>query len=144
MHDVLSYSTSEDSMPGLSVDISGTPNTELSRTVARELTSLTCALLDKKPENTTVAVRYISREDWFINDQSLAALGKNSFRLTVSITEGTNTKFQLASYHQSAFDLLSKLVSDVHPHSNVHTVECSAAGYGYGGVTQEYRHQHPG
>lgn len=130
-------------MPGLSVDISGTRNTELSRTVARELTSLTCALLDKKPENTTVAVRYISREDRFINEQSLADLGKNAFRLTVSITEGTNTKFELAKYHRSAFDLLSRLVSDVHPHSNVHTVECSAAGYGYGGVTQEYRHQHP-
>ena len=130
-------------MPGISVDLSGTPNADLSRTIARELTALTCALLDKKPENTTVAVRYISLEDWFINEQSLAELGKNSFRLTVSITQGTNTKLQLASYHKSAFDLLSRIVSDVHPHSNVHTVECSAAGYGYGGVTQEYRHQHP-
>lgn len=129
-------------MPSISVNLSGTPNAALSRTVARELTSLTCTLLDKKPVNTTVAVQYIALEDWFINEQSLAELGKNSFRLTVSITEGTNTKFQIAAYHKAAFELLSKLLDEVHPHSNVHVVECSAAGYGYEGVTQEYRHQH--
>ena len=110
-------------MPGISVDLSGTPNADLSRTIARELTALTCALLDKKPENTTVAVRYISLEDWFINEQSLAELGKNSFRLTVSITEGINTMYQLASYHKSAFDLLSGILrcpsSFKRPHSRM-------------------------
>jgi 4-oxalocrotonate tautomerase len=130
-------------MPGISVNLSGEANAELSRTVARELTSLTCSLLDKKPLNTTVAIQYIAPEHWFINERSLAELGKNSFRLTVSITEGTNTKFQIADYHKAAFELLSKLLGNVHPHSNVYVAECSAAGYGYGGVTQEYRHQHP-
>lgn len=125
------------------MNLSGTVNPELSRTVARELTCLTCSLLDKKPLNTTVAIQYFAPEHWFINERSLAELAKNSFRLTVSIAEGTNTRFQIADYHKAAFELLSKLLGNAHPHSNVHVVECSATGYGYGGVTQEYRRQHP-
>jgi 4-oxalocrotonate tautomerase len=89
-------------------------------------------------------VQHVAPGDWFINRQSLAELGKNSFRLEVTITDETNTKTQKAAYQKAAFELLSKRIGNVHPHSNVHLIDCRASAYGYGGVTQEYRHQHPG
>jgi 4-oxalocrotonate tautomerase len=131
-------------VPGIFLRISGSPDQQLARSLAAELTSLTCELLDKAPEKTMVIVQRVAHGDWFINRQSLAELGKNSFRLEVTITDETSTKQQKAAYQKAAFDLLSRLIGNVHPHSNVHVIDCRASAYGYGGVTQEYRHQHPG
>ncbi len=141
-------------MPGLRLTVSGDGNTGLSDRLAAELTALTCSVLGKEPVKTMVLVQYVPREQWFIAGSSLAAQGKNSFRLEVTITEETNTeetnteetntKSQKAEYHRQAFDLLSTLIGNVHPHSNVHIIDCAATSYGYGGLTQEYRYQHEG
>lgn len=131
-------------MPGLRLTVSGDGNTGLSDRLAAELTALTCSVLGKEPVKTMVLVQYVPREHWFIAGSSLAAQGKNSFRLEVTITEETNTKSQKAEYHRQAFDLLSTLIGNVHPHSNVHIIDCAATSYGYGGLTQEYRYQHEG
>jgi 4-oxalocrotonate tautomerase len=131
-------------MPGLKLTVSGEENAGLSERFAAELTALTCSVLGKEPVKTMVLVQYIPREHWYIAGSSLTAQGKNSFRLEVTITEETNTKSQKAEYHRQAFDLLSTLIGNVHPHSNVHIIDCAATSYGYGGVTQEYRYQHEG
>lgn len=129
-------------MPGIVLRISGHPRPDLTRQIVPKIMSLTSSILDKKPEQTMVLIQYVPHDDWFIAGKSLSEHGKNSFRLEVTITDETNTKSQKAHYHKAAFALLSELIGNVHPHSNIHIIDCRAAAYGYGGVTQEYRHQH--
>lgn len=129
-------------MPGIFLRISGDPNRELAQRIVPEITRLTCAVLHKKPEQTMVMLQYVAREEWFIAGKSLAEHGKNSFRLEVTVTEDTTTKEEKAAYHKAAFAALSALIGNVHPHSNIHVIDCKATSYGYGGVTQEHRYQH--
>ena len=129
-------------MPGLVLRISGDPNQELTRRIVPEIMALTCSVLHKKREQTMVMLQYVSREHWFIAGKSLAEHGKNSFRLEVTVTDETNTKEQKAAYHKAAYAALSALIGNVHPHSNIHIIDCRAAAYGYGGITQEHRYQH--
>ena len=131
-------------MPGLKLTVSGAPDEALSRRLAAELTALTCATLRKKPERTMVQVRYLAHEHWFIAARSLADHGKNSFRLELTITEGTNTRDEKSAYQKKAFALLSELIGNLHPHSNIHIIDCDAVSYGYGGLSQEYRYNHEG
>lgn len=130
-------------MPGLLLTLSGSRNPPLVARIVPALTSLTCDILKKRPEATMVMVRYVLHEDWFIESRSLADYGKNSFRLEVTITDETNTKEQKAMFHRSAFDLLSGVIGNIHPHSNIHICDVRASAYGYGGFTQEYRLHHP-
>ena len=71
----------------------------------------------------------------------LAESKRNAFRLEVTVTDETTTKDQKAAFQKAAFDALSEAIGDIHPHSNVHIVDCRASAYGYGGVTQERRYQ---
>ncbi|MCA6125406.1 4-oxalocrotonate tautomerase family protein [Bradyrhizobium sp. WSM 1704] len=129
-------------MPGIKLTVSGTPDEALSRRLAAELTAFTCTTLRKQPERTMVQVHYLAHEHWFIEARSLAEHGKNSFRLEVTITEGTNTRDEKSIYQQKAFALLSELIGNLHPHSNIHIIDCGAVSYGYGGLSQEYRYNH--
>ena len=124
-------------MPGVTLTVSGQADPALTTRLARELAELTCRVLRKELARTTVWVRYHPADQWFIAGRALADLGKNAFRLEVTITDETNTKAEKAAYQREAFALLSRLISDVHPHSNVHVIDCRASAYGYGGITQE-------
>ena len=68
---------------------------------------------------------------------------KNAFRLWVTITDEINSKAEKAAYHKAAFELLSTLIGDVHPISNIYVIDARATGYGYTGGTQEHGFQHP-
>jgi 4-oxalocrotonate tautomerase len=129
-------------MPGVTLTISGAVAPELKQRIAGEITQLTARLLGKEVEKTMLMLRFVAHEDWFIAGTSLAELQKNSFRLEVTVSDETVTKEQKAEYHKATFAALSKLIGNVHAHSNVHVIDCRAAAYGYGGVTQEYRYQH--
>ncbi|TXJ17230.1 MAG: 4-oxalocrotonate tautomerase family protein [Afipia sp.] len=129
-------------MPGITLRISGQPDADLTRRAVARITSVTCTLLDKKPQQTVAMVQYIPQDQWFIAGKSLVEHGKNSFRLEVTITDETCTKWQKAEYQEAAFAALSDVIGNVHPHSNVHVIDCRASAYGYGGVTQEHRYQH--
>jgi len=131
-------------MPGITLKLSGVANPSLSGRLVDELTTLTCSLLDKKPSQTIVMIQYVAHDDWFIDRRSLTQWGTNSFRLELTITDETNTRLQKAAYHHAAFELLSNVIGNIHPHSNVHLIDCRATAYGYGGLTQEYRYQHDG
>lgn len=89
-----------------------------------------------------VIVRHVDLSDWFIDGKSLAEWGKNSFRLEVTVVDETCTKDQKAAYQQQVFAAMSDLIGNLHPHSNVHIIDCKAASYGYTGITQEYRYHH--
>ncbi|PRC92513.1 Tautomerase enzyme [Solimicrobium silvestre] len=128
-------------MPGIMLKISGRETHDQTVSFADELTSLACSVLNKEASQTMVIIQFVPHEQWFIGRRSLAELGKNSFRLEVTITDETNTKSQKAQFHRDAFELLSRMLGNVHPHSNVHIIDCRATAYGYGGITQEYRYQ---
>jgi 4-oxalocrotonate tautomerase len=99
-------------------------------------------VLKKERERTMMMVRYLPKDQWFIAGRSLAETGNNSFRLEVTITDETNTKVEKAIYQKAAFELLSDIIENLHPHSNIHVIDCRATAYGYGGITQdEYYHQ---
>jgi 4-oxalocrotonate tautomerase len=132
----------ERKMPGIMLTISGEPDDHLARRLAEDITDLTCSVLRKLPSKTMVMVRYVPHHLWFIDKRPLSAWGKNSFRLEVTISRDTNTREEKAEFHRRAFALLSQALGEIHPHSNIHIIDCSAAGYGYGGITQEHRFQH--
>jgi 4-oxalocrotonate tautomerase len=137
------YPRRSDIMPGLSLLISGEPKPDLVPVLARELTELTCAVLDKQQQSTTVLVDFLPRAQWFIHNCSLAELGKDAFRLQVTVTDETTTKDQKARFQREAYALLAERIGNLHSHSNVHLIDCRAGTYSYAGVTQEYRYQHP-
>jgi 4-oxalocrotonate tautomerase len=123
-------------MPGIVLTVSGEVDKTLSQRLALEIMDLTCKTLKKEPDRTMILVRYVPRDQWFIAGRSLVDHGQNSFRLEVTITDETNTREDKANYHKAAFDLMSSLIGNVHPHSNIHIVDCRANAYGYGGMTQ--------
>lgn len=130
-------------MPGITLKISGQPDMALVQSIVPQLTALTCDVLEKRPEQTMVMVYFVPHELWFINSRSLSELGLNSFRLEVTITDETNTKAQKARFQHEAFVLLAEEIGNLHPHSNIHVIDCRASAYGYGGMSQEFRYHRP-
>ncbi|MDX3743250.1 4-oxalocrotonate tautomerase [Pseudomonas sp.] len=123
-------------MPGITLTLSGAPDAALASRLSHELTELTARVLDKLPSQTMVIVRFVDPGLWFIDSESLECLGRNSFRLEVTITDETTTVEQKRRYQRESYDLLSQRIGNVHPHSNVHLIEVRATAYGYGGVPQ--------
>ena len=130
-------------MPHVELQISGEPDPRLTREAAATVAELTQRILGKRPEVIAVAVRYLSRDAWFIGGESLATLGKNAFHLEISITDETNTKAEKARFLGELFRTLADRIGNVHPVSYIHVIDARAAAYGYGGQTQEFRAQHP-
>jgi len=128
-------------MPGVFLTVSGETDQVLTNRLAVEVAQLTCKVLNKDLDRTTVVIAYVPNDQWFIAGRSLAQHGRNAFRLEVTITDETNTRAEKAAFHKAAFALLSNLIGDLHPHSNIHIVDCRATAYGYGGTTQA-RHYH--
>ena len=124
-------------MPGIVLTVSGKPDAALTSRLAADIADLTCKVLKKELSRTSVLVRYQPSEQWFIAGRALADDGRNAFKLEVTITDETNTKAEKATYQAEAFALLSRLIGDLHPHSNIHVIDCRASAYGYAGVTQE-------
>ncbi|KPG01561.1 4-oxalocrotonate tautomerase [Rhodopseudomonas sp. AAP120] len=124
-------------MPGIVLTVSGKPDAALTNRLAADIADLTCKVLKKELSRTSVLVRYQPPEQWFIAGRALAEDGRHAFKLEVTITDETNTKAEKATYHAEAFALLSRLIGNLHPHSNIHVIDCRASAYGYAGVTQE-------
>lgn len=131
-------------MPILNVTVSGSRSDDLTQRIASTLLELTKRVLGKKPEVTSIAIRYIDPRDWIIGGHSLAEQGKNSFYFDIKITDETNTKIEKAEYIRQAFEAFNRLLPDLHEESYIHVEDVRAAAYGYGGQTQEFRFHHPG
>ncbi|AZG13387.1 MULTISPECIES: tautomerase family protein [Cupriavidus] len=131
-------------MPHVSLQISGQPDTDLMRRAVATVGELTQRVLGKEAPVIATTVTFIPREQWFIGGQPLSAreTGRNAFQLDISVTDETNTKAEKADYLRQAFAALSELIGDVNEVSYIHVIDARAAAYGYGGRTQEYRHQH--
>jgi 4-oxalocrotonate tautomerase len=131
-------------MPHIVIHLSGQPDPQLTRKVVDTVAELTQSVLDKQLPVIATTVQYIAAESWFIGGQSLAELGKSAFHLDISITDETNTKAEKARYLRAIFDAMAALRGNLHEVSYVHLIDARAAAYGYGGKTQEFRHQQAG
>ncbi|MET0184281.1 MAG: 4-oxalocrotonate tautomerase [Achromobacter sp.] len=131
-------------MPHIVIHLSGTPDPQLTRNVVDRVMALTQSVLGKQPPVMAIAVQYIAADTWFIGGDTLADLNRTAFHLDISITDETNTKAEKARYLREIHAAMAALRPDLHEVSYVHLIDARAAAYGYGGLTQEYRHQQAG
>jgi 4-oxalocrotonate tautomerase len=130
-------------MPYLHIQISGAADDALAANVARNATELTARLLGKDPSLTAVVVDFIAPGRWFIGGRPLSGGGPRSYHWMVSITDETNTKREKAVYLEAVHRAMDELLGGVAEHSYVHVADLRASAYGFGGLTQEHRYQHP-
>ncbi len=126
-------------MPIINVSVTGQPDAILSGKIAQTVATLTQTHLRKDPSVTAVAVHYVDPQHWFAGGRSLAEQGQNTFWLDIKVVDGSNTKDELANYLDAIFSELSKLLGKTHHESYGLIHEVSAAAYGFGGKTQEFR-----
>jgi 4-oxalocrotonate tautomerase len=130
-------------MPILDVKVSAHRTPGLSERITETLLELTSRVLGKRRDLTAVTIDYVDPRDWFVGGTSLADLGKASFYFDVKVVDETNTKAEKSAYVNEAFEAFARLLGDLHHESYVYVQDVRAAAYGFGGRTQEYRHQHP-
>jgi len=126
-------------MPAIHLKISGEENPALAKELVQIISSLTKDILNKKAEVTVVTVSFIPHYLWFVNSQSLAELGKNSFSFTIKISDSTNLKEDKARFIQALHAALSGKLDNLHPVSYTAIEEMKADAYGYDGLTIEYK-----
>ncbi|WP_295539629.1 4-oxalocrotonate tautomerase [uncultured Pseudacidovorax sp.] len=131
-------------MPHIVIHLSGEPDAALAAATAETVSGLTQRLLGKKPEVIAIAVQFIPAAQWFIGGRSLQAQGRSAYHLDISVTDETNTKAEKAAFLRELHAAMSALRPDLHEVSYAHVIDARAAAYGYGGRTQEYRHQAAG
>ena len=130
-------------MPILNVKVSAVKSKELTQSISEILLELTTRILHKKPEVTSIAIDYVDPDDWIVAGRSLSEQGKNSMYFDIKITDETNSKAEKAQYIREAFEAFSRLLGNLHEESYIYVQDVRATAYGYGGLTQEYRYQHP-
>ena len=126
-------------MPLLNVAVTGCPEPVRSAAIAKMLTELTAIHLGKDPALTAVTIRNVDDGHWFIGGQALSEPGADSFSLQITVTQGTNTKAQIAAYIEAVFPAMSELLGGIRDESYIVVDEVPAASWGYGGKTQEFR-----
>lgn len=129
-------------MPHIVIHLSGQRDDPLSQQVSQTVADLTQSVLGKAPGVIAITIQYIAADAWWIGGKTLAETGQTAFHLDISITDETNTKAEKARYLQAVYAAMSRLRPQLHEVSYVHLIDARAAAYGYGGKTQEFRHQH--
>ncbi|MDN4590188.1 4-oxalocrotonate tautomerase [Xenophilus aerolatus] len=131
-------------MPHIVIHLSGEPDAALARQAVAAVGELTQRVLGKKPEVIATTVHFIPAALWFVGSRSLAEQQRSAFHLDISVTDETNTKAEKARYLAEVHAAFERLRPDLHEVSYVHVIDARAAAYGYGGRTQEFRHQAAG
>jgi 4-oxalocrotonate tautomerase len=127
-------------MPILNVKVSRPASAELTRRISGKLLELTSRILKKQPEVTSIAIDYVAPEHWVVAGRTLVEHGKSSFYFDIKVTEGTNTKDEIAQYVAESFAAFGDILGDLHEESYVYVEEVHGFAYGYGGRTQEFRY----
>ncbi len=127
-------------MPLLNVAVTGTADPERSAAIAARLTALTEKYLGKDPALTAITIRNVDPDHWFVGSKAVGGRNANSFSLQISVTEGTNTKSQIADYIEAVYSSMSELLGSVCDESYIVVDNVPAASWGYAGRTQEFRY----
>jgi len=130
-------------MPILNVKIAAEESPDLTLRVAGMLSELTSRILKKNPDVTAIAIDYVQPSRWIVGGIPLSEQRKSSFYFDIKITDETNTKMEKEQYIREAFAGFKAVLGEVHEESYIYIQDVRAAAYGYGGLTQEYRYQHP-
>ncbi len=131
-------------MPHIVVHLSGFSDPAINRRIVESVAGLTQSVLGKKLPVIAITLQHIPHDQWFIGGRPLSELGKNAFHLDISVTDETNTKGEKARYIREIYGAFRDILGELHECSYVHVIDARAAAYGYGGETQEYRHQKAG
>ncbi|MDR5758845.1 4-oxalocrotonate tautomerase family protein [Caballeronia sp. LZ035] len=131
-------------MPHITIQLSGHRDRDLGNRAAVAVSQLTADILGKKPSDMAVTLDYIADEDWLVGGKSLAELSAASYFVEVSITDETNTKAEKAEFIRQVHEAMRGLRAAVHEVSYVYLIDARATAYGFGGRTQEWRHQKAG
>lgn len=126
-------------MPAINLKVSGQENPALAKELVQTISSLTKEILNKRPEVTVITVTFIPDYLWFINSKSLAELKKNSFFLTIKISDSTNLKDDKANFIEALHNSFASILGNLHPVSYAAVEEMKADAYGYEGLTIEYK-----
>ncbi len=129
-------------MPHIVVHLSGQSDDAINRRVVLAVAGLTQSVLGKQLPVIAITLQHIPHDRWFIGGRPLSELGQNAFHLDISVTDETNTKAEKARYIKEIYAAFQEILGELHDCSYVHVIDARAAAYGYGGRTQEYRHQH--
>ena len=129
-------------MPHIVIHRSGAPDAVIDQRIVESVAGLTQSVLGKKRPVIAITLQHIAHELWFIGGRPLSELGKNAFHLDISVTDETNTKAEKARFIEDIYGAFRDILGELHECSYVHVIDARAAAYGYGGRTQEYRHQH--
>lgn len=138
------FSGVEKIVPHIVIQLSGQRDAALVRQSVQAVNEITHSVLGKAPPVMATTVQFISADDWFIGGKPLSETGASAFYLQINITDETNTKQEKARYVREVFEAFAKLRPELHETSYVHLIDARAAAYGYGGRTQEWRHQQAG
>ncbi|MDA8444669.1 tautomerase family protein [Paracidovorax valerianellae] len=131
-------------MPHTVIHLSGPADAALARRATDAVAEITQRVLGKALPVIATTVQFIAAEQWFVGGASLAELGQSAFHLDISITDETNTKAEKARYLREVYAAFSDLLPRLHEVSYIHLIDARAAAYGYGGRSQEWRHQQAG
>ena len=130
-------------MPIIQLKVSAQPSADLTRQLTQALLEHTTGILHKRRELTAITIDYVPPAQWLVGGATLAELKQSSFYFDIKVVDETNTKQEKAHYISACFASLAALLGDLHPESYIHVHDVRASAYGYGGRTQEFRHQHP-
>ena len=131
-------------MPHIAIQLSGPRNAQRQQQISQAIAQLTQDILGKRPEVIAITFTQVAAQDWWITGKTLEELGQTAFQLDISITDETNTKAEKVRYVREAHAAFDLLLPRLHEVSYVHLIDARAAAYGYGGRTQEWRHQQTG
>ncbi|AXA66792.1 MULTISPECIES: tautomerase family protein [Pseudomonas] len=131
-------------MPHITLQLSGERDETLGQRAVLLINDLIKECLGKRPEDMATTLNYIPDSDWFLGGQSLATLGGSAFHLDISITDETNTKGEKARFLHQVQAAMATLRPDLHHLCYVHLIDARATAYGFGGRSQEWRHQQVG
>lgn len=128
-------------MPHIVIRLSGPVDTTLARRAVEAVADLTVDILGKAREVIATEVGFVADDQWYIAGRSLAEWQRSAFQLDISVTDETNTKTEKARYLAAIHAAFRGLRPDLHEICYVHIIDARAAAYGYGGRSQEFRHQ---
>lgn len=134
-------------MPTLTLKLAAPHDPARDQALATALTRITAATLGKRAEVTAVLIEELPAARWFVGAQ---AVQRPTALLELSITEGSNTAAQKATFIEAAFaELQGRLApgASLEEASYLIVREVPATDWGYGGMTQQARQalrQQPG
>ncbi|MEA9390286.1 4-oxalocrotonate tautomerase [Acerihabitans sp. TG2] len=128
-------------MPHIVLQLSGNKDVDLMHKAIEVIQDLTADILKKERSVMATTVTFIDDDQWFIGGKPLSQSGGSAFHLDISITDETNTKSEKSRFVRELYQALANFRGDLHEASYIHLIDARAAAYGYGGRTQEWRHQ---